>query len=83
MNYKPGLRLACGLGCFAVAFADVGKGHADDDDDHGDYLDPFQVVKAHHDGGDCGKYGEQILVERYQLRADSVPAASPRAPYSP
>ena len=38
MNYKPGLRLACGLGCFAVAFADVGKGHADDDDVHGDYL---------------------------------------------
>lgn len=21
------------MGCFAVAFADVGKGHADDDDD--------------------------------------------------
>lgn len=33
MNYKPELRPACGLGCFAVAFADVGKGHADDDDD--------------------------------------------------
>lgn len=37
MNYKPELRLACGLGCFAVAFADVGKGHADDDDDHSDF----------------------------------------------
>lgn len=33
MNYKPVLMLACGLGCFAVAFADVGNGHADDDDD--------------------------------------------------
>lgn len=70
MNYKPGLTFACGLGCFAVAFADVGEGHADDEDDHGDYLDSFQVVKAHHDGGDCGKYGEQILVEQYPLRAD-------------
>lgn len=37
MNYKPGLTFACGLGCFAVAFADVGKGHADDDDDYSDF----------------------------------------------
>ncbi|MGM9865199.1 MAG: hypothetical protein ACI30P_02865 [Muribaculaceae bacterium] len=36
--------LACGLGCFAVAFADVGKGHADDDDDHRDFcVDNFLI----------------------------------------
>ena len=46
MNYKPGLRLACGLGCFAVAFADVGKGHADDDDDHSDFcVDNFLIYR--------------------------------------
>ena len=44
MNYKPELMLACGLGCFAVAFADVGKGHADDDDDHRDFcVDNFLI----------------------------------------
>lgn len=51
MNYKPELMLACELGCFAVAFADVGKGHADDDDDHGDFcVDNFLIYRRVKNG---------------------------------
>ena len=46
MNFKLGLRLACGLERFAVVFADVGKGHVNDDDDHSDFcVDNFLIYR--------------------------------------
>lgn len=39
------------MGCFAVAFADVGEDHANDDDDHSDFcVDNFLIYRRVKNG---------------------------------